>query len=266
VDIAVVCISTLDDGLIAYNYIRILLDNGILVVTSEKGAVGNYFPELKQWVGEGKIGYSAVVGGGTRLLHQAKLILSSETTEIHLVINGTLNYIFYWLGQGKSLEEVIDDVKRLHYAEPGAESPNEIIDTEANKDVPMKIASFINLCGLGEIQAREIMVKPIGKEDLNRLVEEKSFRRYIVSLSRREQEEDVIGGFKFEINGWYVSAGFKDCRKNPLSRYQIPKGVDNAIWIYGPDLTFFLYGPGAGPEHTVRGAIMRDLEDLLNIG
>ncbi|MCJ7787056.1 hypothetical protein MUP06_02530, partial [Patescibacteria group bacterium] len=46
VDIAVLCIPTLDDGTTAYNYIKTSVGNEIPIVTSEKGAWGNYGPEL----------------------------------------------------------------------------------------------------------------------------------------------------------------------------------------------------------------------------
>jgi len=265
VDIVVLCIPTNDDGVAAYYYIKNLVEKGIPVVTSEKGALGNYFPELKSQIAKGKIGYSAVVGGGTRLLHWAKERISSDTMEIHLVINASLNFTFDGLSWEKTLEEVVEEAKKLRYVEPGAQEPIEIINAEAGKDVPLKTAAFINLCGLGEIRAREIEVQNISEKDLRKLIKEAAFRRYIVSITRKEEEEDIIRGFKFKINDWYVSAGFKYWALNPLFSQLIPSGANNAALIYGPDGIYVLTGPGAGPTPTVLGGIMWDLENILEI-
>jgi len=276
VDVAVLCISTLDDGTIAYNYIKNLVEKGIPVVSSEKGALGNYFPELRPWIG--KIGYSATVGGGTRLLHWLKDRLTPGIKEIHLIINGTLNYIFDGLSRGRALDEVVEEAKKLGYAEPEAKEVLEVINTEACKDIPMKISVLLNICGFGEIRAKNIDAQKIGGIGLKKLVREATFRRYIVSITRAERrveknecssiakeenEEDVVGEFKFPINEWLVSGGFKNRTQNPLFLQLVPPGVNNAALIYGIDGTYILTGPGAGATPTVMGSIIQDIEDLL---
>lgn len=260
VDIAVLCISTLDDGTIAYNYIKNLVENGIPVVTSEKGALGNYFPELKPWID--KIGYSATVGGGTRMLHWLKERLTLQTKEIHLVINGTLNYIFDGLSRGRVLDEVVEETKKLGYAEPGARTPLEVINTEACRDIPMKISVLLNICDFG-IRAKDIKAQLISEIVLKKLVREANYRRFIVSITKEENEEDVIGGFKFPINGWWVSDGFKNRTQNPLFLQLVPPGVNNAVLIHGVDGTYLLTGPGAGATSTVMGSIIKDIQDLI---
>lgn len=260
-DIVCLCIPTLDDGVIAYEYIKVLIDNNIPVVTCEKGALGNYFPELKHWVN--KIGYSATVGGGTRLLPWLRERLTLGTREVHLIINGTLNFIFDGLSSGRgALDEMVAEAKTLGYTEPGAKNPSEVINNEANKDVPNKVSVLLNTCGFGEIRAKDIDVKPIFEDDLKKLVREATSRRYIVSITRETNEEDVIGGFKFLLNGWHVSAGFKNRSHNPLFLQFVPPGVNNAVLIYGADGTYILTGPGAGVIPTV-GSMMRDITDLL---
>ncbi|MBU1876740.1 hypothetical protein KKA72_00065 [Patescibacteria group bacterium] len=264
IDVAVICISTLDDGTIAYYYINRLLENGISVVTSEKGAWGNYGPELKPYIN--RIGYSAVVGGGTRMLPWIRNRISSNTETMHFVLNGTLNHIFDGLSRGKTLNEVIIEVQKLGYAEPGAKKPLDIINVEAGKDVPLKVASLINICGLGEIRAKEIKVHNIDEKNLRRLIREASLRRYIVSITKEEdEEEDIIGGFRFKTNDWYVSGGFKNRNHNPLFLQLVPPGVNNASLIHGIDGTYILTGPGAGVTPTVLGGIMKDVESFLKI-
>lgn len=261
IDIACLAIPTIDDGLIAYEYMKTLIKHNIPIVTSEKGALGNYFPELKSQLN--KIGYSATVGGGTRLLHWLKERLTPGIKEIHLIINGTLNYIFDELSKGRTLDEVVEETKKLGYAEPEAQEALEVINTESCKDIPMKVSVLLNICGFGEVKAREISPQKISKNEIKKLIREASFRRYIVSITREENEEDVVGGFKFPINDWWVSAGFKNRIQNPLFLHLVPPGVNNAALIYGIEGTYLLTGPGAGATPTVMGSMIKDMEDLL---
>ncbi len=264
-DIAVLSIPTLDDGRIAYEYIKALVEIGIPVVTSEKGALGNYFPELKPLIDKNKIGYSATVGGGTRLLHWLKERLSPGAKEVHLVINGTLNYVFDGLSGGRALDKVVEEAKKLGYTEPGAQKALEVINAEACRDVPMKVSVLLNICGFGEIRARNINAQMVAEADLKKLVREATFRRYIVSITREENKEDMVGGFKFPLNEWWVSAGFKNRTQNSLFLQLVPLGVNNAALIYGIDGAYTLTGPGAGTAPTVMGSIIKDIEDLIKI-
>jgi homoserine dehydrogenase len=262
-DVVLVAIPTLDDGKTAYCYIKRLVEMEIPVVTTEKGALSNYFQELKPYLG--MIGYTATVGGGTRMLHWLKERVTFQTKEIHLIINGTLNYIFDGLSKGRTLDEVVEEAKKLGYAEPGAETPLEVINTEACKDIPMKIAVVLNICGFGEVRARDIKVQRINELYLKKLIREATFRRYIVSITKEENEEDVIGGFKFRINQWWISGGFKNRTQNPLFFQLVPPGVNNAALVYGSDGVYILTGPGAGATPTVMGAVMRDIDELLKL-
>ena len=47
-DVVFLAIPTFDDGKTAYDYMISLLEKEIPVVTCEKGALSNYFPELKK--------------------------------------------------------------------------------------------------------------------------------------------------------------------------------------------------------------------------
>lgn len=261
-DVACLCISTLDEGEAAFQYLSELAKHGILVVTSEKGALGNYSPELEPFIAQGMIGYSATVGGGTRMIHWLKERLSPDAKEVHLIINGTLNYIFDGLSRGRTLDEVVEETKKLGYAEPGSQDAMTVLRTEAHKDIPMKVSIVLNLCGFGRIRAREIRPQMITEIDLKQLVREAAFRRYIISITKHKGEDDIIGGFNFKIGEWHVSAGFKHRNHNPLFLQLVPPGVNNAALIHGVDGTYILTGPGAGATPTVVGSIIRDIEDL----
>jgi homoserine dehydrogenase len=197
--------------------------------------------------------------------------MGPHVQEVHAVVNGTLNYIFEGLSGGRSLGEVVEETKKLGYAEPGAKHPLEVINKEAIGDVPMKASILFNLCNLteGKMRAREVKLQKIEPGQLKRLVKEAADRRYIVSVIRdANDEEDVVWGFKHNVGDWYISGGFKRIEDNPLYRKLVPSGVNNAILIsegeFGRDGSYVLSGPGAGASPTARSMIT-DAERILKL-
>jgi homoserine dehydrogenase len=261
IEIGFLAIPTLDDGKRAFEYMNFLLEREIPMVTCEKGALANYFSKLEPRLD--KIGYSATVGGGTRLLGYSEERMSSAVREIHAVINGTLNHIFDQVSRGRSLGEVVDETKTLGYSEPGAETALDVINKEATKDVPMKCSILFNICFRELIpermKAKDVTFDKIKKQELKRLVREATNRRYIVSITKENNQEDVIGGFRHKVGDWFISAGFKNKNENPLFLQLIPSGVNNAILIYegryGRDGTYRLSGQGAGAGPTASSMI-----------
>ncbi len=263
-DAVCLAIPTLDDGTIAFNYMKAVLEKDVPVVTCEKGALGNYFPELRQWLG--MIGYNASVGGGSKLLELAKRV-DAEVKEIYAIVNGTLNYCLDGMSRGRTIYEVSDEVKKLGYAEPGQATPLEIINEEANQDIPKKVAILFNTCFPGQsLRAKEIYPQTISEASLNKLISEASKRRHIVSITREDLEEDMIGGFKREEEGWIISGGFKNKDENPLFHRLVPSGVNNSLLIckgeHGRDGTPCLVGEGAGVNPTT-AVMMEDLVELI---
>lgn len=267
-DLVFLAIPTLDDGKIAFNYMRLCLKKGIPVVTCEKGSLSNYFSELEKWLD--KIGFSASVGGGTRLLRYLKEIMNSDIEEVHAVLNGTLNYIFDEVSRGRSFQEAVKEAKKLGYAESGVKTSLEIINKEATDDIPMKSSILFNICGFGSksIRAKDIKSHKISEFGLKKLIKELKIRRYIVSITKEDKNEDVIGGFKQRVGGWIISAGFKNIHKNILFSQLIPSGVNNSVLVYegkkGIDGTYKLNGPGAGAGPTT-SSMIKDAIDLLQI-
>jgi homoserine dehydrogenase len=268
VDAVCLVISTLDDGTAAFNYMKAILEKDIPVITSEKGALGNYFPELKKWLD--KIGCNASVGGGSKILDYTETRMDPEVEEVHAIVNGTLNYGFDGMAHGRTLYQVFEEAKTLGYAEPGSASPLEIINKEACGDIPMKVAILFNKCFTKYsgrfIRAREISPLPISEDDLDQLIREVGRRRYIISITKRECKEDVVCGFKHKVGDWIVSGGFKNKNENPLFLRLVPSGVNNAILISkgkgGKDGTPYLSGEGAGVDPTT-SVIMEDLIKLI---
>ncbi|MBI2464280.1 hypothetical protein HYV57_04955 [Candidatus Peregrinibacteria bacterium] len=264
-------IPTLDNGEAGFHYIKSSLNANVPVVTCEKGALSNYFLELEEAIKNQQIGYSATVGGGSRLLRYLQERIGPQVQEIHAVVNGTLNYIFEGLSNGRSLGEVVEETKKLGYAEPGAKHPLEVIIKEAIGDVPMKASILFNICNLTNerMRTKDVKIETIEQNELKRLIKEATNRRYIVSITRDgNNEEDVIWGFKHKIDDWHISAGFKHVEDNPLFRNLIPSGVNNAILTsegeFGKDGSYVLIGPGAGPGPTASSMII-DAKKIMHL-
>ena len=269
-DLMFLAIPTFDDGQMAFGYIKSALAENVPVVSCEKGALGNYFGELEAEVNQGRIGYNASVGGETRLLDWARRRMNPKVREIHAVLNGTLNYIFDGLANGRSLGELVSEARRLGYTEPGAEDPLDIINKEAIGDVSMKASILFNSCNLvrDRMRAKNVDARAIDFNGLGRLVRDASNRRYVVSITKESNDEDLVGGFGYSIDDWKISASFKRVDSNPLFRRLIPSGVNNAILISegrsGEDGSYVLSGPGAGAKPTVASMII-DAEKILKI-
>jgi len=264
VDAVCLAIPTLDNGSIARTYIEAAVSQGKPVVTCEKGALSNYFPELKSKLP--LIGFSATVGGGTRMLRWGLERINPEVREIHAVLNGTLNYVFSQISGGGTLGEVVEEAKKLGYAEPGSDSHLDVINTESCRDIPMKTAILLNILRLADIRARDIPERTITDQTLQQLVRQARNRRYIVSINRDKREEDIIGGFEFEYKGLTITAGFKHVEENPLFSRLMLGGVSNALLFYegrdGANGTYVLSGQGAGAGPTT-ASMIKDLEILL---
>lgn len=273
-DLVFLAIPTMDDGEIARRYILKIIETfHIPVVTCEKGSFGNFSFELYPHLDY--IGFSATAGGGTQILSALSQRMSPNVREIHLVINGSLNFIFDGCGSDKPRPagQVIEEAKALGYAEPGSDDYFEIIQGEAEGDIPKKVATVVNMCfGLPAskfIRAREIKINPLERGDLRRLLREARNRRYIVSFYRNDEKcepDDIIGGFVHQFDSWQIIAGFQKLDSNSLFSDFMPRGVGNAFLTLeghqGADGNYTLYGPGAGPGPTT-AAMLRDAEKLL---
>lgn len=274
-DVTFIALPSTDDGKIAYDHISSILSRGKIAITAEKGAMSNYFSELREESDNFmRLGVNATVGGGTRMLEVAKKY-SDDTeniTQIHLALNGTMSAIMSLIappgGSGMSLGQAAHQAIKLGYAEPGSESPYEVVRLEAESDIPKKTSIFFNKLELGDPLSWEKLQFELDDEQIARAVEEASVRRFIVSLYSKQYmdktvscpEDDIIGGFNVEHSGWRIAAGFRHVERNPLfSSLARITGPGNGLAIgLGPDETdgvYSLTGPGAGVEPTVNTMI-----------
>ncbi len=269
VNIVFLAIPTFDDGEIALNYITAVTEKGIPVVTCEKGALSNYFVELEPILN--RIGYSATAGGGSGMIHFLRQRFFSGMREIHAIVNGTINYIWDGLTMGNPLGHIVEEVKRLGYAEPGEKDPIKIILGEAGPDVTKKVSILFNLGFRPKtiLRAKDIKVVLTG-EMVRQAITEAMDRKFVVSFEKDEnfkkKDSDIVA-FTHHIEEWVISGGFKRT-DSPL----IARLCNSAAWVNNAILTvegedgsggiYLCVGPGAGTS-PVATTMIRDAEELL---
>lgn len=119
VDIVFLAIPTFDNGETARNYIEAFMKEDTPVVTCEKGSLSNHYTELKKYLDN--IGHSATVGGGTLMLKYLKERMKNpEVEEVHVILNGTLNFIFDEVSRGRSLGAVVGEAKKTRLCRAGS--------------------------------------------------------------------------------------------------------------------------------------------------
>ena len=269
-DAVFIAISTLDKGEAARDYILKCAERDIQVITCEKGSLG-YHSDVVHLSKIGKLGYSATVGGGTRMLKYLRGRRQIKgTVEIHAVLNGTLNFVFDEMrGNGRSLGEACEEASRLGYAEPGATDPLSLINGEL-KDVLMKTCVLFNTS-----LSDKVIITPDGlgsfeqtAEDLEIMSETGGDLRLVISFSNhRTMKEYSCVGNSFSLNsadGWSITGAFRDIPKSSQAFSWLPVGVGNAIHLIEGDLghggKYTLLGPGAGHEPTT-SAMIADFEE-----
>ncbi|KKP86183.1 MAG: Homoserine dehydrogenase [Parcubacteria group bacterium GW2011_GWC1_35_8] len=257
-----VAISTLDKGEAARNYILKCVEVGIPVITCEKGAIAYHAKELKPYFN--KIGFSATVGGGTKILNYTKdRNPNSKFVQIHVVLNGTLNFIFDEMRHGRTLGEACAEAGKLGYAEPGANDSLSLINGELS-DIARKTCVFFNTV----LSKKKFLTpKALGSFSqtslrLKNLCDKGEDYRLVVSFSNSALTVGIkfLGkGFKTKIEGWNIFGGFR--KVNGFSDFMswLPGGVGNAIHIIegklGAGGKYTLSGPGAGIEPTTSAMI-----------
>jgi len=244
-----------DGGESALEYIEHFLSRNIPVVTCEKGALSQHFEKLSPHLG--KIGYSATVGGGTRMLKFLESRDRDKITSITGVLNGTLNFIFSKLGEGSTKEEVLKEVLEKKYAEPGADTFLDIIRGELG-DLHKKSVIVANTSLLLETFLTPSADFEIPKNVLENALENPAKYRFLFFMSR-EKGDNFVAGVSYENPGWYVQAGLFDISRQG---FPLPEGVLNGLFITEGENVEQIIGPGAGPTPTAL-AMLADAKELL---
>ena len=262
-----IAISTLDNGEAARDDLLACARRGIRAITCEKGSLAYHMDALRSYLP--MIGYSATVGGGTRMLPYVKgRALLGQRLEIDVVLNGTMNFVFDEVSRGRSLVEACHKAKGLGYAEPGSDDPLGLIQGEL-RDAIMKTCAFFNTA-----LSKGAFLAPLAfgsfklsRQSLEKLVEDGDSYRFVVSFFNRsipECDSHCKPVFALAFEGWNIQGSFRPTNgKRDLG--WLPSGAGNAIRIVegenGEGGSYTLTGPGAGHEPTT-SAMLADFHEL----
>ncbi|MDB5204252.1 MAG: homoserine dehydrogenase [Candidatus Taylorbacteria bacterium] len=225
IGIVFITIPTVSDGAKALEYASFFLEKDIPVVTCEKASIANHFEYFKKH--ENIFKFTASVGGGTKMLERLSKF-DGEVFEIKGIVNGTLNFIGDSLKKGINKNEIVKEILEKGFAEPGANTFEEIIEGELN-DIRLKTVILANSSGMFE--------KIIGPQDI-KIARKDLAKRCIVKISK----EKIEAGFLEDNDAEWL-----------------PDGVNNVLYINTKKVCF---GPGAGAVATVE-SMLGDLKSLI---
>ncbi|PIS05068.1 MAG: hypothetical protein COT81_03065 [Candidatus Buchananbacteria bacterium CG10_big_fil_rev_8_21_14_0_10_42_9] len=261
-DVIFLAIPTTDDGVRAYRYINEIVGLGIPVVTCEKGALANYYHKLEKNLD--RIGFNATVGGSSRILDFAKEYRNKNIVAVHVVLNGTMNFLFNELSQGRNPQRAVNRAVAQGYTEPQAKKLSGVLSVESEIDIPNKTSILFNHLNATPTKVRARYFKPeaLSEEQVEKLLKEAKNWRYIVSISKNPISEEKLCGFEYHVDGWYISAGFKNVYANKKYQELVLPGVGNKIILVDDKgNTYAHFGIGAGQEITVQ-TMMEEAESL----
>ena len=134
--------SDLLSGEPAASYIRAAIRQDRHVVTTNKGPIALFYPELSSAAAERGVmlGVEGTVMGGTPLLRVGRdLLAAAGVARIQGILNGTTNYILTRMAEGESYESALEEAQEKGYAEA---NPTADVD---GFDAAIKIVILSNL-------------------------------------------------------------------------------------------------------------------------
>lgn len=228
--------TDLKTGEPATGHIRQALEQGMSVVTTNKGPIALHYQELATLARQNgaRIGVEGTVMSGTPALHLGMdLLAAAGIRRVQGILNGTTNFILTKMESGAGYQQALAEAQELGYAEADPTGDVEGYDA-AGKIV---------------ILGNALMGEPVTMADVE--------RTGITKLTVQDMEEARAAGCRWKLIGSLektaagVAASVKPTRlpiAHPLANIG---GATNAI-TYSTDLLgdVTLVGPGAGRQET----------------
>ncbi len=123
--------TDLETGEPAVSHIRAALDAGKHVVTTNKGPVALYYPQLAELAAQNNLRIEAegTVMSGTPAIHLGREVLAGAGIKrIQGILNGTTNYILTQMESGATYADALSDAQAKGYAEADPSGDVEGID------------------------------------------------------------------------------------------------------------------------------------------
>ena len=224
------------------------LKNKKHVVTANKALIAKYGDQLAKIAEKNKVNleFEAAVCGGVPIIRSLKEgLIANKIFRIYGIFNGTSNYILSSMyKENKSFAEVLNDAKKLGYAES-----NPTTDLDGN-DVAAKLKILSSLC-FNSFLNNDIYVEGIKNIDKNDI-----------------DNADKLG-YKIKLLGYAEILNNKIYQRvhptliKKSSYVASIDGVLNAVIIDGkPVGQSIIQGEGAGPSATT-SALVSDISSIL---
>ena len=224
------------------------LKNKKHVVTANKALIAKYGDQLAKIAEKNKVNleYEAAVCGGVPIIRSLKEgLIANKISKIYGIFNGTSNYILTSMDkQNKSFDEVLNNAKKLGYAES---NPSD--DLNGN-DVSSKLKILSSLC-------------------FNTFLNHNIYVEGIKDIDKNDIDNANKLGYKIKLLGYAELLNNKiNQRVHPTlikkeSHLAGINGVLNAIIVSGkPVGQSTIQGEGAGPSATT-SALVSDISSIL---
>ena len=233
----------------AKKIVTLSLKNKKHVITANKALIAKHGNFLSILAEKNKVNleYEASVAAGIPIIRSIKEgLISNKIFKLVGILNGTSNYILSRMEKtGKSFKDILNDAKKLGYAET-----NPISDLNGN-DVAAKTRILSALCFKSLISKNKILINGIDNIESKDVINAKNFGYRIKLLGITEIKSNHI----FER----VHPALVD-----INSYMANiNGIHNATIIKSyPVGQSIMQGEGAGPGPTT-SALMSDLYSIL---
>ena len=224
------------------------LKNKKHVVTANKALIAKYGDQLAKIAEKNKVNleFEAAVCGGVPIIRSLKEgLIANKISKIYGIFNGTSNYILSSMDkQNKSFKEVLNNAKKLGYAET-----NPAADLNGD-DVSAKLKILSSLC-------------------FNSFINNDIYVEGIKDIDKSDIDNANKLGYKIKLLGYAENFNKKVYQRvhptliKKSSHVASIDGVLNAVIVDGkPVGKSIIQGEGAGPSATT-SALVSDISSIL---
>jgi homoserine dehydrogenase len=224
------------------------LKNKKHVVTANKALIAKYGDQLAKIAEKNKVNleFEAAVCGGVPIIRSLKEgLIANKISKIYGIFNGTSNYILSSMDkQNKSFKEVLNNAKKLGYAET-----NPAADLNGD-DVSAKLKILSSLC-------------------FNSFINNDIYVEGIKDIDKSDIDNANKLGYKIKLLGYAENFNKKVYQRvhptliKKSSHVASVDGVLNAVIVDGkPVGKSIIQGEGAGPSATT-SALVSDISSIL---
>ncbi|RAQ98147.1 homoserine dehydrogenase [Thermogemmatispora tikiterensis] len=254
--------TNLRDGEPGLSHIRQALEQGIHVITANKGPVALAAHELLALAARKgvQLRMEATVMAGTPVLSTLlEGLAGARIRALSGILNGTTNYILTAMSQGRDYSEALLEAQRLGYAEADPSADVEGYDALAKTLI---LAALVFGLPLRAEQVQRRGIAGVTQEEVRAAQAQRRRIKLVASLRLREGVEVSATSPSGQGPALPVEARVEPVAlplEHPLARVD---GVMNALTVECDTLdSVTVIGPGAGRRQTAQGL----LADLLAI-